>query len=330
MKEQKNNTMEPDFFTAFAQPSALHHSPLKNDVVQGEKRKFINPTSYNNPKLEELQMLLIDWINTTLKQEHIVVKSLEEDLFDGLILHHLLEKLGSLRLDVEKIALTEKKQKRKLAVILEAVAQCLQLEESQLKWNIDSIFQKDLLSTLYLLIAIAKHFQPDLPIPSNISVEVIIIERTLTGLRTENAVECITENRETLEGQSKADAFDELFTHAPDKLDDVKKVLLQFVNKHVGKLGLNVNDADSQFADGVILLLLIGQLGGYFLNLREFFLNPNCATEMLHNVNLAVALLTDGGLLDFPVNAEDIVNRDMKTTLQVLYCLYSKYKTKET
>ncbi|XP_039356121.1 gamma-parvin isoform X4 [Mauremys reevesii] len=307
--------MEPDFFTAFAQPSALHHSPLKNDAIQGEKRKFINPTSCNNPKLEELQMLLIDWINTTLKQEHIVVKSLEEDLFDGLILHHLLEKLGSLRLEVEKIALTEKKQKHKLAVILEAVAQSLQLEESQLKWSVDcmcrskmqAIFQKDLLSTLYLLIAIAKHFQPDLPIPSNISVEVIIIERTLTGLRTENAVEYITENRENLEGQAKADAFDELFTHAPDKLDAVKK-----------------------FADGVILLLLIGQLGGYFLNLREFFLTPNCATEMLHNVNLAVALLTDGGLLDFPVNAEDIVNRDMKTTLQVLYCLYSKYKTKET
>ncbi|XP_074926437.1 gamma-parvin isoform X3 [Chelonoidis abingdonii] len=274
--------MEPDFFTAFAQPGVLHHSPLQNDAIQGEKRKFINPTSCNNPKLEELQMLLIDWINTTLKQEHIVVKSLEEDLFDGLILHHLL-----------------------------------------------AIFQKDLLSTLYLLIAIAKHFQPDLPIPSNISVEVIIIERTLTGLRTENAVEYITENRENLEGQSKADAFDELFTHAPDKLDAVKKVLLQFVNKHVGKLGLNVKDAESQFADGVILLLLIGQLGGYFLNLREFFLTPNCATEMLHNVNLAVALLTDGGLLDFPVNVEDIVNRDMKTTLQVLYCLYSKYKTKE-
>lgn len=37
--------------------------------------------------------LLIDWINTTLKQEHIVVKSLEEDLYDGLVLHHLLGKL---------------------------------------------------------------------------------------------------------------------------------------------------------------------------------------------------------------------------------------------
>ena len=37
--------------------------------------------------------LLIDWINTTLKEEHIVVKSLEEDLYDGLVLHHLLGKL---------------------------------------------------------------------------------------------------------------------------------------------------------------------------------------------------------------------------------------------
>lgn len=37
--------------------------------------------------------LLTDWINTTLKEEHIVVKSLEEDLYDGLVLHHLLGKL---------------------------------------------------------------------------------------------------------------------------------------------------------------------------------------------------------------------------------------------
>ncbi|XP_074859834.1 gamma-parvin-like isoform X3 [Carettochelys insculpta] len=304
--------MEPDFLAAFSQPSTLTQVPHKNDIAQGEKKKFINPTSLKNPKLEELQMLLMDWINTTLKQEHVVVKSLEEDLFDGLVLHHLLEKLGSLKLDVEKIALTEKKQKHKLGVILEAVAQYLQLEEKLQKWSVDS-----------------KHFQPDLPVPSNINVEVVIIERTSKGLRSENAVECITESRENLEDQSQTDAFDELFTHAPDKLDDVKKALLQFVNKHVGKLGLNVTDAESQFADGVFLLLLIGQLEGYFLNLREFFLNPSSAMEMLHNVNLAVALLTDGGVLDFPVNAEDIVNRDMKTTLKVLYCLYSKYKTRE-
>lgn len=36
---------------------------------------------------------LIDWINKTLKEEHIVVKSLEEDLYDGLVFHHLLGEL---------------------------------------------------------------------------------------------------------------------------------------------------------------------------------------------------------------------------------------------
>ncbi|XP_006127794.2 gamma-parvin isoform X2 [Pelodiscus sinensis] len=315
--------MEPHVFTAFAQPD------IKNDIAPGEKRKFLSPASCQNAKLEELKMFLIDWINATLKHEHIVVKSLEDDLFDGLILHHLLKKLGSLKLDVEEIALTEKKQKHKLAVVLEAVTQCLRLEESQLKWSVDTIFRKDLLSTLYLLIAIAEHFQPALAIPSNINVEVITIERTSTGLKTESTVECITERRKNKEDESKTAAFDDLFTRAQDKLDDVKRVLLHFVNIHVGKLGLNVKDADTQFADGVFLLLLIGQLGGYFLNLRDFFLNPSSEAEMIHNVNLAVALLTDGGILDFPVNAEDIVKGNMKTTLEVLYCLHSKYKSKE-
>ncbi|OXB61761.1 hypothetical protein ASZ78_002326, partial [Callipepla squamata] len=261
-----------------------------------EKRKLIKPTSSNNPKLEELKLLLIDWINTTLKQEHIVVKSLEEDLYDGLVLHHLL-----------------------------------------------AILAKDLLSTLHLLVAIAKHFQPSLVFPPNVHVETITIENTSKGLKTANGVEYITGSKENSKEQSiipnntneccfdtADDAFDELFSRAPERLDDVKKVFLQFVNQHVGKLGLNVKDMESQFADGVILLLLIGQLEGYFLNLRDFFLTPASTTEMLHNVNLALDLLTDGGLLNFSVDSEDIVKGDLKTTMRVLYCLYSKYKAKET
>ncbi|KFP81856.1 Gamma-parvin, partial [Acanthisitta chloris] len=293
--------MDPDFLNAFAQPPTL---VTENVIAQGEKRKLIKPTSRNNPKLEELKQLLIDWINRTLQEEHIVVKSLEEDLYDGLVLHHLLENLGSLKLDVDKIALTEKKQRQKLSVILEAVAKCLQLEESQLKWSVESILAKDLLSTLHLLVAIAKHFAPHLALPPNVQVETIIIENTSRGLKTANAMEYITENKDNIEAQSKDDAFDELFSRAPDKLDAVKKVFLQFVNEHVGKLGLNVNDIKSQFSDGVILLLLIGQLEGYFLHLRNFFLTPASTTEMLHNVNLALDLLADGGLLNFSVNSE--------------------------
>ncbi|KAM4671738.1 gamma-parvin isoform 2-T2 [Amazona ochrocephala] len=226
--------MDPDFLNAFTQPAAVDRFLAENIIAQGEKKKFIKPTSGNNPKLEELKLLLIDWINTTLKEEHIVVKSLEEDLYDGLVLHHLLENLGSLKLDVDKIALTEKKQRQKLSVILEAVAKCLQLEKSQLKWSVESILTKDLVSTLHLLVAIAKHFKPNLAMPPNVQVETITIENTSRGLKTANAVEYITENKENLEAHSKDDAFDELFSRAPDKLDAVKKVLLHFVNQHVG------------------------------------------------------------------------------------------------
>lgn len=34
----------------------------------------------------------MEWINAQLLPEHIVVRSLEEDVFDGLILHHLFRK----------------------------------------------------------------------------------------------------------------------------------------------------------------------------------------------------------------------------------------------
>uniref|UniRef100_A0A8C3MRT0 Uncharacterized protein n=1 Tax=Geospiza parvula TaxID=87175 RepID=A0A8C3MRT0_GEOPR len=247
---------------------------------------------------------LIEWINRTLKEEHIVVKSLEEDLYDGLVLHHLL---GSPKLDVEKIALTEKKQRKKLSAILEVVAKCLQLEESQLKWSVESILAKDLLSTLHLLVAIAKHFEPTLALPPNVQVETITIEVFVVSV-------FVTVDPRALSQED--DAFDELFGCDPDKLDAVKKVIY-FFSRHQNLL------------DGVILLLLIGQLEGYFLNLRNFFLTPASTMEMLQNVNLALDLLAEGGLLNFPVNSEDIVNGDTKAIMRVLYCLYSKYRTKE-
>lgn len=38
------------------------------------------------------RQVLMEWINAELLPEHIVVRSLEEDMFDGLILHHLYRK----------------------------------------------------------------------------------------------------------------------------------------------------------------------------------------------------------------------------------------------
>lgn len=291
----------------------------------GEVRKILQPSSENDVKLQELKTFLIDWINNELNQEHIVVKSLEEDLFDGLILHHLLQKIAHIKIEVEEITLSAINQKRKLGVILEIVSSHLELEESQLKWDVSLIHSKDLLATLHLLVTLARHFQPELPLPPNVSVEVIVVEPTKSGMKTGKAIEFITESRDE-DAAPKKDGFDQLFELNPDKVNDVKQAMLNFVNKQLVNLSLTVTDLETQFADGVILLLLIGQLEGYFINLSKFFLTPQSQEDKLHNVSLALDLLLDGGILQNPVDPTEIVNGDLKTTLRALYSLFLKHK----
>ncbi|XP_028683450.2 gamma-parvin isoform X9 [Macaca mulatta] len=277
--------------------------PAEEMLSQGGKKRYLPPTSRKDPKFEELQKVLMEWINTTLLPEHIVVRSLEEDMFDGLILHHLFQRLAALKLEAEDIALTAASQKHKLTVVLEAVNRSLQLEERQAKWSVETIFNKDLLSTLHLLVALAKRFQPNLSLPTNVQVEVITIESTKSGLKSEKSVEQLTEYS-TDKDQPPKDVFDELFKLAPEKVNAVKEAIVNFVNQKLDRLGLSVQNLDTQFADGVILLLLIGQLEGFFLHLKEFYLTPNSPAEMLHNVTLALELLKDEGLLSCPVSPE--------------------------
>nr|XP_045008742.1 gamma-parvin isoform X2 [Jaculus jaculus] len=354
--------MEPESLYNLLQLPREVTLPAEEALPGGGKRKYLPPTSRKDPKFEQLQKphsavevpevlgtqnrylnglgdqgglpgrgatrpdlegVLMEWINATLHQEHIVVRSLEEDMFDGLILHHLFQKLAALKLEVEEIALTTASQRRKLGVVLEAANRSLQVEEPQAKWSVETIFNKDLLATLHLLVALARHFQPDVPLPAGVQVEVIHIESTRTGLRSEKVVEQLTEC--STQDQPPQDVFDELFTLAPEKVHTVKEAIMSFVNQKLERLGLSVQNLDTQFADGVILLLLTGQLRGFFLHLKAFFLTPSSPEEMLHNVTLALELLKDEGLLSHPVSPEDIVNKDAKSTLRVLYSLFRKH-----
>lgn len=306
---------------------ALPLEEVEKELPQGGKKKYLPSSSRKDPKFVELQKVLMEWINATLLPEHIVVRSLEEDMFDGLILHHLFQTLSGLKLEAEEIALTAASQRRKLEVVLGAVCQSLGAEEPQDAWSVDAIFNKDLLATLHLLVALARHFQPDLALPPDVQVEVITIESTKSGLKSEKSVEQLTKSS-TDKDQASKDLFDELFKLAPEKVSTVKEAIVSFVNQKLERLGLSVQDPDTQFADGVILLLLIGQLEGFFLHLKEFHLTPRSPAEMLHNVTLALSLLKDEGLLSHPVSPEDIVNKDAKSTLRVLYSLFCKHKLK--
>lgn len=307
--------------------------PEDIESFQGERRKVIQPTSLKDPKLEKLKTVLVDWINSTLKEEHIVVRSLEEDIFDGLILHHLLGRLAGVLLSVEEIAVTSAAQTRKLEVILEALNEKLGLQDSSLsRWSVKLIHNKDLLATLHLLVAMVRCFQPNLELPPNVRVEVVLLEVNRSGIKSEKEIEILTDESDSttdsLSSSDSEDPIEQLLKLEPHKINTVKRAILHFVNKKMSTLGLQVTDMEKQFSDGVILLLLIGQLEGFFVPLYDFNITPINTTEMLQNVTVALDLLNDIGLPTTNIEPQDIVSQDVTTTLKVLYALFKKHKSR--
>lgn len=61
-------------------------------------------------------------------------------------------------------------------MMLEGNSPVLYTEHCFLPLHPTAILAKDLLSTLHLLVAIAKHFEPTLSLPPNVQVETITIE----------------------------------------------------------------------------------------------------------------------------------------------------------
>jgi hypothetical protein len=58
---------------------------------ENEERSMIEPKSYENPKLQELIRILLDWINDELHTERIIVQDVEEDLYDGQVVDYSLQ-----------------------------------------------------------------------------------------------------------------------------------------------------------------------------------------------------------------------------------------------
>uniref|UniRef100_A0A2K6JR61 Parvin beta n=1 Tax=Rhinopithecus bieti TaxID=61621 RepID=A0A2K6JR61_RHIBE len=292
-------------------PALADVHPEDTQLEENEERTMIDPTSKEDPKFKELVKVLLDWINDVLVEERIIVKQLEEDLYDGQVLQKLLEKLAGCKLNVAEVTQSEIGQKQKLQTVLEAVHDLLRPRGWALRWSVDSIHGKNLVAILHLLVSLAMHFRAPIRLPEHVTVQVVVV-RKREGLL-----------------HSKRDAFDTLFDHAPDKLSVVKKSLITFVNKHLNKLNLEVTELETQFADGVYLVLLMGLLEDYFVPLHNFYLTPESFDQKVHNVSFAFELMLDGGLKKPKARPEDVVNLDLKSTLRVLYNLFTKYKNME-
>uniref|UniRef100_A0A8C8XVB0 Parvin beta n=3 Tax=Panthera TaxID=9688 RepID=A0A8C8XVB0_PANLE len=310
-------------------PASVDVHPEDTLLEENEERTMIDPTSKDDPKFKELVKVLIDWVNDVLVEERIIVKQLEEDLYDGQVLQKLLEKLAGCKLNVAEVTQSEVGQRQKLQTVLEAVHGLLRPHGWALQWTVDAIHGKNLVAILHLLVALAMHFRAPIRLPEHVSVQVVVVRKREGLLHSSHITEELTTTTEMMMGRFERDAFDTLFDHAPDKLSVVKKSLITFVNKHLNKLNLEVTELETQFADGVYLVLLMGLLEDYFVPLHNFYLTPDSFDQKVHNVAFAFELMLDGGLKTPKARPEDVVNLDLKSTLRVLYNLFTKYKNLE-
>ncbi|TKC42748.1 hypothetical protein EI555_005481, partial [Monodon monoceros] len=206
------------------------------------------------------------------------------------------EKLESEKLNVAEVTQSEIAQKQKLQTVLEKINETLKLPPRSIKWNVDTVHAKSLVAILHLLVALSQYFRAPIRLPDHVSIQVVVVQKREGILQSRQIQEEITGNTEALSGRHERDAFDTLFDHAPDKLNVVKKTLITFVNKHLNKLNLEVTELETQFADGVYLVLLMGLLEGYFVPLHSFFLTPDSFEQKVLNVSFAFELMQDGGL----------------------------------
>uniref|UniRef100_A0A8C1ZE76 Parvin, alpha a n=1 Tax=Cyprinus carpio TaxID=7962 RepID=A0A8C1ZE76_CYPCA len=292
-------------------PFQLHPEDIM--LEENEVRTMVDPNSKNDRKLQELIKVLIDWINDVLVGERIIVKDLAEDLYDGQVLQKLFEKLEGEKLNVAEVTQSEIAQKQKLQTVLEKINDALKVSTRSIKWNVDSVHTKSVVAILHLLVELSQHFRAPIRLPDHVSIQVVVVQVCNRCFR--------------LRYESAKILAELTFLDKPDHICICfLQTLITFVNKHLNKLNLEVAELDTQFADGVYLVLLMGLLEGYFVPLYNFFLTPENFDQKVHNVSFSFELMQDGDLERPKPRPEDIVNCDLKSTLRVLYNLFTGYR----
>ncbi|MGH0140511.1 UNVERIFIED_CONTAM: hypothetical protein FKN15_019770 [Acipenser sinensis] len=346
-------------------PIPFELDPEDTMLEENEVRTMVDPNSRNDPRLQELMKVLIDWINDVLVGERIIVKDVSEDLYDGQVLQklfavhakslvailHLLVALSQhfrapIRLPDHVSIQVVVVQKR------EGILQSRQVQE-EITGNTEALsgrHERDAFDTLF-------DHAPD---------KLNVVKKKREGiLQSRQVQEEITGNTEYVS------IIVTLITFVNKHLNKLNlevteldtQTLITFVNKHLNKLNLEVTELDTQFADGVYLVLIMGLLEDYFVPLYNFFLTPEHFEQKfadgvylvlimglledyfvplynffltpehfeqkVHNVSFSFELMQDGGLEKPKPRPEDIVNCDLKSTLRVLYNLFTKYRNVE-
>merc|ERR1712139_610503 len=128
------------------------------NLKDGDMRSFVSPDSLQQKNVQLLMDNLKTWINTSLQEDRIIVRNLEQDLYDGTVLQKLLERHASIKITMPEVTQNREEQRRKLSIILQHINDHLMPHlpsaerKVNKKWSVDSIHSKNLVAILHLLV----------------------------------------------------------------------------------------------------------------------------------------------------------------------------------
>lgn len=276
-------------------------------------------------KLEPLIRVLIEWINDELAESRIIVKDLQEDLYDGHILQLLMEKLSNVQISDTKLKLGEEAQKQQLKNILDFINETLGETLKSSKWKLGRIYEKDLIAILHLLVEIVKHFGIDIRVPENLSVRVLVVKKGKT-LEKKTIFEQITEN-DILEKNQNRDAFDLLIEHSKEKFNQVKQRIFTTFKNYLHELEIDDPFPEKKISDGVYLIIVLALLEGYYIPEYCYHSSPKSIEDKKENIKFLFGLLKEQEIeIPNSCRIDDIASGCETSILRFLFHLFNIYR----
>ncbi|THD19787.1 Alpha-parvin [Fasciola hepatica] len=273
---------------------------------------------------------LVEWINMELVEDRILVRDLESDLYDGQVLQKLIEKLMGIKINHPEVSQTEIGQRQRLKLVLDEINTALNLSSvwAAQHWSISAIFDRDLVAILRLLVALVRRFAPSVRLPRGVQMTVLVVRKLNGVLQHRRQTQSITDTDDYQDTEIDHDAISALVDCAvPEKLAAFQQTLLDFVNRHLGKVNLSVSNLETEMDDGVYFILLMGLLRGFFVPLHAYHITPVSHAQRLANLQLALQLAEDvEGISLGSGYADDVLRHDLKATLRLIYSLYARHK----
>ncbi|XP_063716913.1 alpha-parvin-like [Symsagittifera roscoffensis] len=301
--------------------------PSQYNIEDGETTYMVDPQSRKDSKLIELMTALLDWINNELSQYGIVVKDIEEDLFDGLVLGQLLVKLTGRQYDFQELTGSLVEQRQKMERIVEEFNYLLQLDQSN-DWDAELIHEKDLVAILKFLVSISRQFKAPVRIPPDVTVRLVEVTKK-EGKLVHNYVTLPITGSEIDGIFQEPDAFDELFEQgSKEKLQTAISILRAFVEKMIRDIDYEVKDEplEVMMHDGVYFIFIIAIVENFFVPFNNIHLTPKSKEEKLQNMKIALQLMQDCQIAKPKIVPENIVEGDLKSILRFLYIIYAQSK----